>query len=144
LFSRFLSRERLAELIKFGAVGGIAFLVNNAVFLLVNGPLGWGPTVAKILSVAIATVVSYFGSRYWTFAKRKTDDIQHEGLAFVVVNLVGLGIEWVPLGISHYLLGFQTGWADWLSGVIIGTALGTIFRYLAYRKWVFTGSANPA
>jgi len=133
-------RDRLLELVRFGFVGGVAFLVNNAVFLLVNGPLGWGPTIAKVLSVVVATAVSYFGSRYWTFARSKTADMQHEGIMFLVVNAIALGIEWIPLGISHYLLGFQTGWADWFSGVIIGTLLGTIFRYFAYRNWVFTGS----
>lgn len=134
--------SRLFELLRFGLVGGVAFLVNNAVFLLVNGPLEWGPTVAKVLSVAIATVVSYFGSRYWTFAGSKTSNMQHEGIMFVIVNAIALVIEWIPLGISHYLLGFRTGWADWLSGVIIGTVLGTVFRYVAYRRWVFTGSTE--
>jgi putative flippase GtrA len=135
--SRRRAIHRLAEVAKFGVVGGVAFLVNNAVFLLANGPLGWGPTWAKVASVAVATVVAYIGSRYWSFSERATSKRGRELIAFVAVNLVGLVVEMVPLWMSHYVLGFDTAWADWFSGVIIGTGIGTIFRYFAYRMWVF-------
>jgi len=140
LLSKFLSRERIAEVSKFGTVGGVAFLVHNAIFLLANGPLDQGPTVSKVIAMAIATFVSYIGNRSWSFASRKAEDQRRELMAFLVVNGIGLGIEWIPLGISHYLLGFHTHWADWFSGVIIGTAIGTVFRYFAYRQAVFTGA----
>lgn len=133
---------RLGEIVRFGAVGGIAFVVNNAVFLLVNGPLGWGPTWAKVLSVVVATAASFLGSRYWSFAARKTVRPRHEMLLFIIVNAIGLVIEWIPIGISHYLMGLQDPRTDWFSGVIVGTALGTIFRYFTYRNWVFTGGAK--
>jgi len=135
-------RGLIPEVSKFGTVGVVAFLIHNAVFLLVNGPLGWGATVAKALAVAIATVFSYFGNRSWTFSKRKSNTVAGEGLKFLAVNVFGFGVEWLPLGISHYLLGIQTPFADWFSAVIIGTALGTVFRFLAYRKWVFVATTK--
>ncbi len=39
--------------------------------------------------------------------------------------------------ISRYVLGFQTFTADFISGGVIGLILGTIFRFLAYRFFVF-------
>ena len=35
------------------------------------------------------------------------------------------------------MLGFKTGIADNISGILIGTALATLFRFWAYRKYVF-------
>jgi len=132
--------SRLIEMLKFGAVGGTAFVVHNIFFLLVNGPLGWGATAAKAIALVFSTLVSYIGNRSWTFAKSKSEDVREEGGKFIFANGLSFAIEWLPLGISHYLLGFQTGFADWFSGVIIGNALGMVFRYLIYRKWVFNSA----
>jgi hypothetical protein len=41
------------------------------------------------------------------------------------------------LGISRYVLGFESPLADNISGTIVGTALGTLFRFWAYRRFVF-------
>lgn len=64
--------EWLAELFKFGFVGGIAYAVDTGLFNLLRfGPgelLLDKPLTAKVLSVAIATLVAWLGNRYWTFA----------------------------------------------------------------------------
>ena len=59
-------------------------------------------------------------------------------LLFFGVNVVALGISAVTLTISHYGLGFTSILADNVA-TIIGIGLGTLFRFWAYRKFVFAG-----
>lgn len=137
-------RERLAELVRFGFVGGLAFVVDAGLFNLLRfGPgelLGHKPLTAKVLSVAAATVVAWLGNRYWTFAARRTDSRAREFFAFAVANVVGMGIAVGCLAVSHYVLGFTSALADNIAANVVGLVLGTVFRYLAYRAFVFTGA----
>jgi hypothetical protein len=43
----------------------------------------------------------------------------------------------LTLVVSHDLLGLTSRWADNLSANVVGTALGTAFRFFAYRNVVF-------
>src|SRR5947207_517992 len=62
------------ELAKFGVVGGVAFVVDVAVFNFLlfhaSGLLHGKPVTAKAVSTVVATAVSYVGNRFWTFRHR--------------------------------------------------------------------------
>lgn len=139
---------RLVELLRFGSVGGLAFVVDTGVFNLLRfGPgdlLEDKPITAKILSVAVATLVSWLGNRYWTFSDRKTATRARELLGFAVVNIGGMAIAVACLGFSHYVLDLRSPLADNISANGVGLVLGTAFRYLAYRSWVFTGERSTS
>lgn len=138
---------RLVELARFGSVGGLAFVVDTGLFNLLRfGPgdlLEDKPITAKILSVVVATLVSWVGNRYWTFSDRRTETRVRELMGFAVVNLGGMAIAVACLGISHYVLDLRSPLADNISANGVGLVLGTAFRYLAYRSWVFTAE-KPA
>ena len=138
-----ISRARLwhrgQELVKFGSVGAIAYLVDLGIFNLMLLGFATSPIVAKIISVAIATIVAWIGNRLWTFRDRRTTSRSREFGGFALVNVGGLLIGVLCLWISHYILGFTSPLADNISGNVIGLGLGTLFRYIAYRRWVFTG-----
>ena len=51
-------------------------------------------------------------------------------------------ITWVFIGVTHYVLGIQSGIAYNISQVI-GTGVATLFRYWAYKKWVFLPVTAP-
>jgi len=136
-------RARLLELIRFGAVGALAFVVDVGLFNLLRfGPgelLGAKPLTAKVVSVAVATLVAWLGNRYWTFAGRRTASRARELIGFAAVNVGGMLVAVACLAISHYALELRSPLADNIAANVVGLALGTVFRYLAYRRWVFTG-----
>jgi putative flippase GtrA len=135
------------ELVKFGAVGAVAFVVDFTVFnLLRTGIIGGEhglaekPLTAKTISVLAATVVAWLGNRYWTFRRRRRASRRREFALFLVMNLAGLGISLACLGFSHYVLGLTSALADNIAGNVIGLGLGTLFRFWAYRQLVFTAN----
>jgi putative flippase GtrA len=126
------------EMLKFGTVGAVAFLVDVGGFnVLRYGPLDDKPLTAKTISVVAATMVAYLGNRHWTFRHRGRWGIGRESALFFLFNAVGLGVALSCLGISHYLLGFTSRLADNIAANVIGLGLGTIFRFWSYRRWVF-------
>jgi putative flippase GtrA len=85
----------------------------------------------------VATTVAYLGNRYWTFRKRGRSGVRREYLLFFFLNAVGLAIALTCLFISHYALGFTGRLADNIAANVVGLALGTMFRFWSYRRWVF-------
>ena len=127
------------EVAKFGVVGGIAFVIDTSIFAwLLSGSMGGHPTKAKIISAAVATVFSWLANRYWTFRHRRQANVVREVVMFIIMNGIGLGIASACVYISHWVLGFESARADIIAGSVIGLVLGTIFRFFAYRFWVFT------
>ena len=130
------------EVLKFGAIGAVAFVVDIGVFNLLRhevvGNLADKPLTAKTISVLTATVVAWLGNRYWTFRHRRRASRRREFTLFLLMNLGGLGISLACLGFSHYVLGLTSALADNIAGNVIGLGLGTLFRFWAYRQLVFT------
>ena len=56
---------------------------------------------------------------------------------FAVVNAIGMVIAVVPLGFTWYILGLRDPISYNLSTNVIGIGLAMIFRFYAYRTWVF-------
>lgn len=137
------------EAAKFGIVGLIALVFDIGLFNLLRfyggeGPMYDKPITAKVISVAVATTVAYFGNRYWTFRDRGRTSFGREYVLFFVLNGVGMLIAITCLWVSHYLLKFTGPIADNISANVIGLGLGTIFRFWSYRKWVFPDDAQAA
>lgn len=136
-------RRWFAELVKFGFVGALAYVVDAGLFnVLMLGPgqvLGGRPVAAKVVSASVATLVAWVGNRWWTFAgSRRTSPGRELGM-FVLVNVGGMGVAVATLAVSHYVLGLTSPLADNIAANVVGVGLGTVFRYLCYRYVVFTG-----
>lgn len=126
---------RLAtELAKFGAVGTVAFFVDLAVYnALAFTIMDTNPIGAKIIAVLLSTVVSWLGSRYWTFKDGAAKSASKEFVWFVLINAGGLVIATMCLIVSHYMMGLTSKLDDNISANFVGLALGNVFRYFMYK-----------
>ena len=127
---------RIHEIAKFGVVGGIGFVVQLGVTDAVHLGLGVGALTAVIVGYVVATVVTFLGNRHWAFKHRQGKGLSHETLMFIMLNVVGLGIQEAVVGTVHYGL-HMTDPLSYNVANIVGIGLGTLFRLWSYRKWVF-------
>lgn len=135
------------ELMKYGVVGSVAFVVDVGAFNALqyaggSGPLHGHPLAAKAVSVVLATTVAYLGNRHWTFAHRSRSYLRREYALFFALNAVGIVIALSCLGLSHYVLGYTGALADNVSANGVGLALATTFRFWSYRRFVFPAHAT--
>lgn len=124
----------------FLAVGGAGFVVDVLGFNELR-TLPWfavhDPTIAKTIAVAAATVVTYWGNRLLTWQRDGNAARRREVTLFVLFNVVGLGFSVVALQVSQHLLGLTSALANNISANVVGIGLGTVFRFWAYRTFVF-------
>jgi len=139
------------EMLKFGVVGAVAFVIDLGGYnLLVFGPHLLGmfgeqstagllhdkPLTARVISATVATLVAWLGNRLWTFRHRGNRQASHELALFVFFNIVAMVISVACLGLSRYVFDLHSQLADNLTN-IFGIGLGTLFRFWAYRRFVF-------
>ena len=138
LGARLVARVRalFSELSKFGTVGAMSFLLDlavfNAVLLATDKPL-----TAKVLSTLVSATNAFLLNRAWSFKHRQRTSMRREYALFAVLNGIGLAIALTCLGISHYVLGFESQLADNIAANGVGLVLGTAFRFWSYRRFVW-------
>ena len=134
------------ELIKFLMVGGTTWVIDTVVFLLLKVfVLDTKPVTAKVIAVLVATMVSYVLNREWSFRTRGGRERHHEAALFFLVSGIGVAVYTAPLALSRYVFHLEVpevtplteGIADFVSGQIIGVLAGMVFRWWAFRRFVF-------
>ena len=134
-------RHLVPELAKFGVVGGIGTVVDLGGAAVLHSVYRVGPLEAKAISITAATAVTYAGSRFWTFRHRENQPVHREAVLFIALNAVGLVIAEAVIGLTTYVIGLR-GPVAYNAASLLGTGLGTIFRFYAYRRWVFLDPAG--
>jgi len=125
------------EIAKFGLVGAFNAVLDIGLFNLLHFGWGVGPLTSKTLATAVAATSSYFMNRHWSFAHRARTSFRREYVLFFVLNAVGLLIALVVLGFTRYVLGLTGPLALNVAANGVGIALGTLWRFYAYKRWVF-------
>ncbi len=128
--------------IKFGVVGLLGFLIDTGIFnvlrLIGTGEEWWSsPLGAKTISTSIAIIFNWIGNRYWTFREHRRRNFLLELVEYSIVSIGGMVIALFCLFFTHHVLGYVSLLADNLSANVIGLCLGTAFRFVLYRYWVY-------
>jgi hypothetical protein len=64
-------------------------------------------------------------------------------VVFFALNGIGIAIQTIVLAFSTYTLGLEDALSK-NAAVVVGTGIATMFRYWAYKRWVFRPMAKPA
>jgi putative flippase GtrA len=136
-------RLALKELSAFGIVGGLCFLLDIGLFQLLYAHAEWDAVAAKLLSTLVSMTVAYVAHRYWSFSHRARTGVRREYLIFTLVNGVTLALSLAVVWVVRYPLG-QDGSLVLQLANIGSIAVGTVIRYLSYRRWIFVTPENPA
>lgn len=134
----FANRKTLGQVFRVGLIGGFNTLVYYIILNIVFGLVGpfWAATIAFIL----ATGLSYFLNRRWSFQIADGSmGSASETAKFFVVNLAALGVTLGVLWFADMIWGplgrFETNVAS-----VVATGLIILPKFAAYRDVVFKGS----
>jgi putative flippase GtrA len=130
------------ELAKFGVIGVIAAVIDLGGAAALEGSGLLGPLTAKVVSTAAAATFSYAGNRLWTFRHRANNGLAREYFLFFVLNGIATLFAVLVIGFTEYTL-HQHSHLAFNIAQVSGTVAGTVFRYWAYKKWVFLPPELP-
>lgn len=136
-------RLLLKELSAFGVVGACCFAIDVVLFQLLYAHAGVGAVTSKFLATVVSMTVAYFAHRYWSFSHRARTGVRREYLLFALVNGATLLLNLGGVALVRYPLGQESALVLQLAN-IAGIAVGTVIRYLSYRRWVFPAAVAVA
>ena len=136
--------HRLArELSAFGIVGAACFLLDVGLFQLLYASAGIDAVTAKLVATLVSMTVAYAGHRYWSFSARARTGVRREYVRFALINAVTLLMGLAIVGFVRH--GLQQDSALVLQVANVASiVIGTVVRYLSYRRWVFPAHRVPA
>jgi putative flippase GtrA len=118
------------QLIQFGVVGVSGYVINLAVFALLNGPLSIHYIPAAILSFSVAVLNNFWWNRHWTF-DAKHGHAGFQAARFFTVSVLALVINLIALKL---LVG---GGVAELPAQAIAVALAMPFNFIGNKLWTF-------
>ncbi|KOV25751.1 hypothetical protein ADK60_22295 [Streptomyces sp. XY431] len=135
-------RGMKGEAIKFGIVGLSGVVVNFAVFWVCINGLHLASLRSNIAATSIAIFTNYLGYRYWLYRDRDAASRKREITLFLLFSGIGMLIDTGLLGFSKYVLGLDSNFEQ-MAAKVVGLGLGTVFRFVSYRTWVFKTVPEP-
>jgi len=133
-----LDKLLASKLIRFGAVGGAGFFVNEAALFVAKGLLHLGDHAAWLFGFAVAVTFTWWGNRTFTFHEHKSTGhagIFGEWARFVATNSLGALANFAV----YSLLIRYAPWPVNIAYVALffGVLVGLIFNYTLSKKVVF-------
>ena len=126
----------IRELARFAVVGAIGLLVTDGAFNLMISEHQAALTANAVATLA-AAVVTFLGSRYWTFRHRERAGLGRETVTFIAANLAGILIQQACLELARHELGAGQDKVTLNAAFLAGVGLATGFRFWSYRRYVW-------
>jgi putative flippase GtrA len=129
---------------KFILVGGLNFLIDMAVlnfFVFYTGlAAGLAQSGFKAVSFSAAVVNSYFWNKFWTFRRESSKNAGKEFLQFIVVSVVGFGVNlavnYAAVNMVAPFAGIQEKtWAQ--VGALVAAVAALFWNFIGYKFIVF-------
>lgn len=113
-------KKLFAQIIKFGAVGFLCFFIDYFIMVALKEMAGFSVLIASGISYTISTVVNYILSITVVFDADKEANQTKQFIIFVVLSLIGLGINQLVM----------EGGTSWLESLMAGSdSLRALSRY---------------
>jgi putative flippase GtrA len=123
------------QLLRFAAIGTLAFLVDTATLYFALGVLGIGKYSGRLLSFLVAATFTWAMNRRFTFPEARDAPMARQWLEFVAANGVGGVVNYGVYALLVTYVGLVA--AHPVLGVAAGSLAGMTFNFGASRGWVF-------
>ena len=119
-------KKLINQILKFGIVGGIAFVIDYGILFLLAKVIGLNELISAAISFIVSLTFNYFLSTKWVFdAKKQTPK---EVIIFVLLSVVGLGINEVLIYLGTKKLGI-----DVMIVKLFATAIVMVYNFITRK-----------
>lgn len=119
---------------KFGAVGIIAFVIDYGLLALLTEAFGINYLVSATVSFTVSVVFNYVASMRYVFTHKEGMSRRREFVIFVVLSVIGLGLNNACMWAGVELLG-----AHYLIVKIGATFVVMVWNFVTRKKFLDAG-----
>ena len=129
-------RKLIEQIMKFGIVGVIAFVIDFGVMVFLTEVFGIDPVISATVSFIISVIFNYAVSMRYVFSHREGMSRTREFVIFVVLSAIGLGINDLLIWAGTDLASF-----DYRLVKIFATAVVMVWNFVT-RKIFLEGEES--
>ena len=121
-------KKLLSQIIKFGFVGGTAFVIDAGLLFLLTEFCGIHYLISGMISFTASVIYNYILSVKWVFDAKKDANKTQEFIVFIVLSVIGLGINqlfmWLFVDMMHIY---------YMLSKIIATVIVMVYNFITRK-----------
>lgn len=114
-----IMKRLITQFMKFGLVGGIAFVIDYGLLWVLHERVGIDSIVANTLSFSASVIFNYIASMKYVFDSREDMSKTREVITFITLSLIGLLINDSIIAIAEKRLGIHLMIAKIFATVVV-------------------------
>ncbi len=127
-------KQLIAQFMKFGIVGVIAFVIDYGLMVLLTELFGVNYLVSATISFTVSVIFNYVASMRYVFRHKENMSRRREFVIFVVLSVIGLGINNGLMWLGTGLLGIS-----YLITKLVATAVVMLWNFVTRKKFLDAG-----
>lgn len=124
-------KKLVNQIIKFGLVGGIAFVIDYGLLYICTEWFGIYYFVSSIISFSVSVIFNYIASIIWVFDVDQEKSKTKNFIIFIGLSIVGLGINQV---IMWY--GVEVLYLHYMLIKLLATVIVMIFNFVTRKMFL--------
>lgn len=93
-------KQLITQFLKFGIVGGLSFVIDYGIMVLLKEVFGVYYLAAAFISFSVSVIFNYVCSMRYVFVSREDISKKREFITFVILSVIGLGINELVMWIT--------------------------------------------
>ncbi len=130
-------KKLIAQFMKFGVVGVIAFVIDYGLMVLLTEIFGVNYLVSATISFTVSVIFNYLASMRYVFSHKEGMSRRREFVIFVVLSVIGLGINNGLMWIGTGLLGIS-----YLITKLFATVVVMLWNFITRKKFLDGGDGH--
>ncbi len=120
----------LNQILKFGLVGGMAFVIDYALLYLCTEFLHIHYLLSSIISFTISVIFNYILSIKWVFDVKKKQDVR-DFVIFIILSVIGLVINSLIMYVMVEVFGVY-----YMLSKIVSTVVVMVYNFITRKIFV--------
>lgn len=122
----------IKQILKFGLVGGIAFVIDYGLMVLLTEVFGINYLISSAVSFSVSVIFNYLLSIFWVFDVSGSNRGQKENfIIFLVLSIIGLGLNQLLMWLGSDLMGLH-----YMLTKIGATAIVMVYNFITRKLFL--------
>lgn len=130
-------KNLIAQIMKFGVVGVIAFVIDYGVMVFLTEVFGLNPVVSATISFIVSVIFNYIASMRYVFIHKEDMSRSREFVIFIVLSVIGLIINDALMWAGTELVSI-----DYRIVKIFATAVVMVWNFITRKIFLDAGSTT--
>ena len=124
-------KKLIEQMIKFGFVGFLCFFIDWAIMVFLTEVFGTNPLISSTISFTVSVTVNYILSVTFVFETDKNANKGSQFVIFVLLSIVGLGVNELCMWLGTDLLGIH-----YMITKVGATAVVMVYNFITRKIFI--------